>query len=331
VDSKTPQNSEPFTGPFFVVGMGRSGTTLLRNLLTQNPMIATPQHESKFFPTLIKRFGEETSFMDPDKQDEFLRAFEKTLFVTNMRNVGIEISMDTLREQVDWTSWHTAWRGIMMRYAQARRPDAIWGDRTPGYHTHMYLLRRMFPGARFIHIVRDPRDVALSTLRFIGRSPVWTAHIWATTVEKAVGDAEAFPQDYIELRYEDLISATEPILRKLCAFLEVDFTDGMLHLDHPSISKGDTAGKTEVVANNTGKYLKHMRESTVRRTEEITFLAMQRFGYAPAFARAHKPLSAVACKCHRVADIGRNYTSYIRKKGLVEGFRYRWRLSREIF
>jgi hypothetical protein len=89
-------------------------------------------------------------------------------------------------------------------------------------------IEQYLPEARFIHIVRDPRDVVLSLRRTsAGRSLEQTAQIWVDMVSQARLSAPHVSH-YHQVSYEDLVLAPEAELRKICAFLDLDFFDQML-------------------------------------------------------------------------------------------------------
>jgi hypothetical protein len=94
----------------------------------------------------------------------------------------------------------------------------------------MDVLWHLFPHAQFIHLVRDGRDVALSHRRVSFRSSdlIRAATDWQRRTELAHKMGRMIPKSFLEIRYEDLVLATESTLRRLCAFLEEDFEPQML-------------------------------------------------------------------------------------------------------
>jgi hypothetical protein len=105
-----------------------------------------------------------------------------------------------------------------------------WGDKTPIYCRHLELVERLLPEARFVHVVRDGRDVAVSLrrqwfspgddMRALAQS--WCDH----AVEAHVQGLRR--NHYVEIRYESLILETESVLRRLCDFLDLAFEPSML-------------------------------------------------------------------------------------------------------
>jgi hypothetical protein len=105
-----------------------------------------------------------------------------------------------------------------------------WGDKTPIYVRSMRDIAGVLPEARFIHVIRDGRDVALSRWKRAvkGRAPAEkVARTWRRRITKARNQARRLPH-YIEVRYEDLVTDTESTLRRVCALIELDFDPVML-------------------------------------------------------------------------------------------------------
>jgi lipopolysaccharide/colanic/teichoic acid biosynthesis glycosyltransferase len=118
---------------------------------------------------------------------------------------------------------------FFLAYAD-ERGKARWGDKTPIYVLHIPLLAALFPRARFVHIIRDGRDVALSYFEFpLGPSNVWEAACrWRRDVSAGQGAGTALQGRYMEVRYEQLVRDPEDLLRGICDFVQLDFDSRML-------------------------------------------------------------------------------------------------------
>jgi hypothetical protein len=123
-------------------------------------------------------------------------------------------------------------RSFFVLYAQSQAKPR-WGDKTPEYVEFMRPIERALPEARFVHVIRDGRDVALSRTRWrlqrAGKRPPMErlAKRWkrAITVARRQGSKVGH---YLEVRYEDLVADTEPALRRICDFVDLEFDAGML-------------------------------------------------------------------------------------------------------
>ena len=204
----------------FIVGTGRSGTTMLRMMLDAHPDLAVPP-ETHFIPTLAR------AFEDPSKQlDDFL---ELVASFHTWRDFGIDT--ERLREALTAPGpFHLtpALRTFFRLYAQ-RFGKPRWGDKTPMYFADMDLVQRVVPEARFIHLIRDGRDVALSIkdLWFGPNSIREAAGWWVSRIQHARSQVQAL-RYYMEVRYEDLVRDTANVLRRICAFIDLPWHPSML-------------------------------------------------------------------------------------------------------
>jgi hypothetical protein len=115
---------------------------------------------------------------------------------------------------------------LLYRRVAAFHGKTRWGDKTPAYTRHVLPLAVMFPAARFIHVVRDPRAVAQSWVPANwGPNTFWhAARYWAETVGLATADMELLePWRCCTVRFEDVVREPEPTLRGVCAFLDLDW------------------------------------------------------------------------------------------------------------
>jgi Sulfotransferase family len=204
----------------FAVGMNRSGTTLLRMMLDAHPQLTIPP-ETHFVPDLIKACK-----ADDATPESVLAAIKEhrewgDFDFSDQEVLGWFGSLDKLRAGDAVRAFFDAYAG---RVGKPR-----WGDKTPKYVMNMPLIQRALPEAHFIHVIRDGRDVALSVLDRTVRD-IDAAHVagrWKKKVSKA---REVAPRldHYLEIRYEDLILDTEPTLRRVCEFIELEFDPEML-------------------------------------------------------------------------------------------------------
>jgi hypothetical protein len=204
----------------FIVGMTRSGTTLLRLMLDAHPELTIPP-ETHFIPDLIGAFnkGQDT----PETVMELL--------TENRRWGDFGISEKEMRKALegiaplDKPAFPA--RAFFQLYAKKQRKPR-WGDKTPGYATKLRRIHRVLKEARFIHMIRDGRDVALSLeQRDAGLSTEQVARRWRHRINRTRRAAEEVPH-YIEVRYEDLITDPEATLRRICEYIELEYDPRML-------------------------------------------------------------------------------------------------------
>lgn len=207
----------------FIVGAPRSGTTLLRLMLDAHSQLAIPP---------------ETGFLTAVARPAWRCAFGRSASRLHACLTGAvtwpdyHLDPEDFRRSLARLEPYTLAGGVRAFYAlyAARFGKARWGDKTPGYGPYLGRIERLLPEARFVHIIRDGRDCALS-LRPLWFAPSreldhlardWSAHVRAT---RAAGQGVAH---YVEVRYEQLVSDPDATLRSLCAFLDLPFEPGML-------------------------------------------------------------------------------------------------------
>lgn len=198
---------------------------MLRLMLNSHPRIAVP-HETGFITSFLAKLGEYGSLADRRNRARLLDDIAKHPLVVrggHVRNKEaiLEHPAENFSELVC---------AIMQDYAK-RDGKVRWGDKTPFYTKDIDILWNLFPGCRFIHLVRDGRDVALSQrgISWLPNSLPRIAEDWRfkTTVCHKVG--QALPQGhFLEVRYEELVTRTEDTLRKICSFLGELYSEQML-------------------------------------------------------------------------------------------------------
>jgi Sulfotransferase family len=203
----------------FIVGVPRSGTTLLRLMLDAHPELTIPP-ETHFLPRVIRACRHGAS---PERVAHVAARHRR------WEDFGIEREqyLDRLR-QIEPLEAGPAIRAFYELYAEhAGKPR--WGDKTPGYAVKMRRIQRALPEAHFIHLIRDGRDVVLSQARKSERPlPVEVAaKRWKRRVVATRKRSEGVDH-YTELRYEDLVTDPEAALRRVCELIELSFDPAML-------------------------------------------------------------------------------------------------------
>ncbi len=215
--------------PFFIIGCARSGTTILRLMLNEHSRLHVP-YESHFIPDLMDRLPLNAPLTHSDlmlahalilKWPSWGREF------WGIPKEELRAVIPALREPI---LSHLVDEVFQISCRRAGKPR--WGDKTPGYTERIENLHRVFPRAKFVHIIRDARDVS-SSLRPYGWHGTLlhqTAHHWHGIVSKGVRAGRTLGPDlYLEVAYEDLVQRTEDSLRRVCAFLGERYEAGMLN------------------------------------------------------------------------------------------------------
>jgi hypothetical protein len=215
--------------PFFIAGNDRSGTTMLRLILDRGPDAAVPP-ESMFLTDFASAF-------DAGEPHDAAAAAELMRRVWEHPKVRLWELGPEPPAVPDGLLGADAFRFIAAApfeaYA-ARHGKPRWGDKTPHYVHHVDLLLRLWPRARFVVLVRDGRDVALSLRRMpFGPNNAWAAaQWWARGIRAGVRAAAEHPDAVLTVRYEDLAERPADEVRRVCDFLALRYSDDMLALEH---------------------------------------------------------------------------------------------------
>lgn len=210
--------------PVFVLGSQRSGTTMLRLMLNSHPKLAIP-HESAFITIYFRRLADYGDLASKANARRLLEDVARHPLVQRGRLVADPEAV-LARPIASYSDFVDA---VFRSYAEAQG-KVRWGDKTPFYTPDIDVIRRIFPNAKIIHLVRDGRDVVLSqkSIEWMsGNLPKlvldWQ---WKATIAHKVG--AVMGSDFLEVRYEDLVCHPEEMLRRICAFIGEDYAPSML-------------------------------------------------------------------------------------------------------
>ena len=195
------------TKPIFILGVQRSGTTLLSFILDSHPNIAVGR-ETMVMRAMHYLFGDD--------------AKENSLLL--VRNWFERYGMS----RKDFAAYVRRFLNDFFYDYAVRQGKKRWGEKTP-WHTYYHdLIYEIFPNAQFIHIVRDPRAVCTSRMSWPGTIESF-AKEWQEQNEKLVNFGKRLPRaQYQRVRYEDLVSEPRKTMRGLISFLGEEWSDQML-------------------------------------------------------------------------------------------------------
>jgi hypothetical protein len=282
--------------PIFVIGNPRSGTTLLRLMLTSHPRICIPP-EAGFAVWLLDRYRD----WDPsDGTEGFLGDLVGTRkFATWGLTRGEIAAFVDRAEPEDYGGLVAA---VYRCYAHRVQPGSdLWGDKNNFHIGEVGRIKGLFPGVRFVHIVRDGRNVAASYRDLAGRTirseyapdlPTGIEAIaegWSAALEGAEAAFAGFGhEDVATIRLEDLQADPEAVLTEVCAGIGVEFDPEMLRYHElDEASGGEPAeylqwkekNRAPVLAPDPGRYRRDLTPGEIARFEEIAGDRLRRYGY----------------------------------------------------
>ena len=281
----------------FIVGCARSGTTLLRRIVDAHPQIAiTP--EMHWISHYLNYFKNQNRLVTPELVSELTE---------HKRFAQFEIpreEFEGLLGSGEPVPYPTFLNRIFGLYGKIKNKPLV-GNKTSGYVGRILDLHALWPEAKFVHIIRDGRDVCLSILnwkkadRTAGRYASWeedpvatTALWWERKVRRArEAGARLGSSLYYEVRYESLISRPEQECQRLCEFLDVLYDDAMIRFaegktrtDLPNARK--TPKKAWLpITSGLRNWRTEMPVKDVERFEAAAGNLLEELGYERSFSR----------------------------------------------
>ncbi len=249
----------------FIVGCARTGTTLLRQILSLSPRvcIAPETHFIRRFTWSVgrrtKNWGDLGDDSNLDRMIDFMYSGRAVAGSSYWSWLKRHMDRAEFREQIEHSD--RTERGIfevlMQVYADQVKgdnvPNRVLGEKTPGHLDYVPTLLEWFPNAKVVHTFRDPRAILISELkkmrkkgregpkRLLPALPGWlnerlelpfelvhTTRAWLEATRWHLFYQERYPESYTLLRFEDLVTQPEPEVRRLCEFLNIPFEPGMI-------------------------------------------------------------------------------------------------------
>jgi hypothetical protein len=319
--------------PFFVVGVDRSGTTMLRLVLDRGDVAIPP--ESMFLADFagVRRAG---GLEDPAAAAAFVA---RVWAHPRVRAWGLEgpppqVPLGLTHEQAYRFAVESPFRAYAAEHVKPR-----WADKTPAYLASLEELDVVWPEARFVVLVRDGRDVALSLLDVpFGPNNVWAAaRFWAHGIRLGEEAEGRFPDRVLTVRYEDLVERPAEEARRICSFLGLGFDEDMLAIERTDPSRVDkdqaawfTSLWDGINASAVGKWKREMSDRDKAVFAALAGPELERMGYEATPAAGPSRVAAAAYRAH---DAGVRVANFVRlrlvsERGREVGYVLRRKLGR---
>lgn len=214
-------------GPIFIGGPDRCGKTTLRAFLVSHPNISIPAVGSNMWTYFYGQYG------DLAVAKNFERCLEAMVHYKHVR--FLKPDPERIRQEF-WQGPATYARlfALFQQHHAESEGKPRWGDQTGYIERYADPIFSAYPGAKIIHMLRDPRDRYEASLALWpkgkGRAGGAAAR-WLYSANLATRNQNRYPDRYRIVRFETLIGQAERTLREVCAFLEEEFTPGMLAME----------------------------------------------------------------------------------------------------
>jgi protein-tyrosine sulfotransferase len=232
-------------GPFFIVGSGRCGSTLLRAMLEAHPDVHIPPEND------LRATVRDYRWYGRAPWNVVLRIILGG-FEHHPAWGRWELDLDDVFREVDarpraGRNLAAVLEAVYRAHLRQHKPSAIrWGDKTPGNTFVLRTLPAIFPDLRVIHILRDGRDVVGSFMRIYKDALPATARHWVKAVRAARAFGARHPGQYLEIRYEDLVRSPRETIQGVATFLGLTFDERMLRHHELGLHFGDVERMTHL-------------------------------------------------------------------------------------
>ncbi len=292
-----------FTGPIFIVGMPRSGTKLLRSLLNNHSNLTFPPSETHVLPYWVNNWEKYGNLMDFNKFQIFYNEVEKNSFFNYMR--------ERYSKYISANDWYKACEGggsvadvfeALVKLSSNCSQGMIWGEKSPSYIKHIPLLKKIYPNAKVIHIVRDARDYCLSINHAWGKNMIRAAQRWQDDTFSASSEIKILGNSGYEVRFEDLLSDPSAIVSGICDFLEIDFEESMLKLEKPTENLGKAREETRIVTENKEKWRTKMSPELINEIESICITQLKSYKYPTEYIGKQRRINKFKANYYLILD-----------------------------
>jgi hypothetical protein len=212
-------------GPIFIGGVERSGTSLLYALLASHPNIAMTRR-TNLWPYFYRQYG---NLANPDNLERLLKAWQ-----TYRRVWILHPDLEAIRKEFyTGETSYTRLFALLWEQVATRMDKPRWGDKSLITERYADVIFRAYPGARILHIVRDPRDRFASALKRwkVIRGGVGSGTgMWLDSVRTGYRNMRKYPNQYRFVRYESLAAEPEKTIREICEFIGEAYDPEMLSM-----------------------------------------------------------------------------------------------------
>jgi hypothetical protein len=208
---------------FFIVSAGRSGTTLLRKILTTRYKLHIPPESESLIILLTQYYVRQQLFgtrLVPVKSLE--HKIHKILAeqAWNLKDADVSNLISVENKLLHPAA---AMTNLYKLHAQRFNPEAsVYGDKTPFLVLHLDLLTVVFNDIKFVHLIRDGRKVVQSRIENFNEDVEMATLRWVWAIEEVTKSSMKSPERILEIKYEDLVSDTDQTIRKIEAFLHLE-------------------------------------------------------------------------------------------------------------
>ena len=279
------------SGPIFIAGLERSGTSLIYALLASHPNIAMTRR-TNLWTYFYNQYG------DMSKPKNFERCLKDLL--RYKRLTPVQLDAEKLRQDFNngEMTYPRLFALIEEQYAQ-RLGRPRWGDKSLNTERYADQIFEAYPNARILHMQRDPRDRYASAVKrwkvSRGGAGVGSA-VWLSSLNLARRHQARYPNQYMIVRYETLAREPEKTLQKICAFIGEEYDPLMLEMkgaeqfrDEGGNSSYEQHEPGHISTRSIGRFREVLSSRQIAFMQMVAGAEMGEFDYAPDLIKFSAP------------------------------------------
>lgn len=268
--------------PIFLAGIERSGTSLMYALLASHSGIAMTRR-TNLWTYFYNRYG------DLSNPDNFERCLAKMMQYKRLRH--LKPDPDRIRREFfSGEKTYARLFSLLEEHFADSQGKERWGDKSLNTERYVNQIMVAYPGAKVIHMIRDPRD------RFASARTRWKSMkglagagtaMWLQSASLAEKNHARFPNNYKVVRYETLVAQPEETLREICEFIGEPYDPDMLSMKGSPrlLDKGSNSsyGKRKpgtISTDSIARYRKILQPADIAFIQSLSFKEMKKYGYA---------------------------------------------------
>jgi hypothetical protein len=288
--------------PVFVVGMNGSGTSMLTESLGRHPDLYAFPGETRMIPHYIDRAPR---YGNLENDDNFQRLWKYV--ISSAPDLEVFNDHKPLPMPDNWREFPRDLASILdavFRQFAGRHGKKRWCEKSPNNSEHILRIAELFPDSKFVHIIRDGRDCAASTLRRQFRNPELSINRWRKVVADARAQGRTLEDRYLEVKYEELTNDPEYWMKQICAFLDLVFDPNVLQSAMPQSGQQESRpdGYVGRIEPNSQRFKKQFDAATIEQLELIAGDMLNELGYPTLYASGSRDVTWLRARVIRFVD-----------------------------
>lgn len=268
-------------GPIFIAGPERSGTSLIYALLASHPNIAMTRR-TNMWTHYYRQYGDLSNPKNFERCLEMMMRYKRLL---KLNPDPDRIRRDFLKGEPTYANLFA----ILEQHYAEQMGKPRWGDKSLNTERYTDKIVQSYPNARIIHMIRDPRDRYSSSLSRwkVSRGGIGSGTgIWLNTITQGEQYKKKYPDNYLTLRYEDLVADPEKMLREICEFIDEPYSDEMLSMNGAKNFRDEGGNSSyskrkpgKITTSSIGKYKDVLTKYHIVFLQLFSKNTMMKYGY----------------------------------------------------